>query len=194
MKDVSVKVYKFDELSPRVQEKIRDRRRENMDLSDQLSDIFTYRLSEVGFPTGDVRYNLSRSQGDGVAFYGVIPDTLKLFTYLEKEGVDVSSVKPYADGIEIKIKKSAAFHLYDHENTMNVCISGGPVPEDAKIPWGAIETVIQKYVKKISLELKSEGDDLVDSCTSDEYLNKELKEDDLWYFENGHMYIEVHRF
>jgi hypothetical protein len=194
MKDVSVKVYKFDELSPKVQEEIRDRRRENMDLSDQLTDIFAYRLSVVGFPTGDIRYKLSSSQGDGVAFYGVVPDTLKLFTYLEKEGVDVSSVKPYANEVEIAIKKSTTFHLYNHEHTMNVCISGGPVPEDAKIPWGAIETVIQKYVKKISLELKSEGDDLVDSCTSDEYLNKELKEDDLWYFENGHMYIEVHRF
>lgn len=191
MKDVSVKVYKFDELSSKVQEEIRDRRRENMDLSDQLTDIFIYRLSDVGFPTGDIRYNLSSSQGDGVAFYGVVPDTLKLFTYLEKEGMDISGVKPYASEIEIVIKKSTAFHLYNHENTMNVYISGGPFPEDVKISWGSIETAIQKCVKKISLELKSEGYDLIDSCTSDEYLNAELKEDDLWYFANGNMYIDV---
>lgn len=191
MKDVSVKVYKFDELSPKVQEDIRDRRRENQNVSADLKSLFEDKLRRVGFPDKDIRYILGHAQGDGVAFYGEVEDTLKILEYLEREGEDVTSIKPYAKQIGITIRKTSSFTRYNHENTMNVDVEEGDIPDIESGFWGKLETIIQSHIKKISLELKRDGYELIESFTNDEYLNNAIREDDLWYFENGHMYIDV---
>ena len=76
MKEVKVKVYKFDELEDKIKEKVIEKFQNENDfvfLSDFLKDELEILLNEKGIKSDNaviMNYNLSYSQGSGVAING----------------------------------------------------------------------------------------------------------------------------
>lgn len=114
-----VEVFEFNELSDSAKKVAIEWYRRTMSQFDDFSDQINEDIEETlktdlpWAPTEDIRFRLSYSQGDGVAFYG--PVNVKAF--VEKhpafKGLTESEIQ-----CELHIEKSGTLHLYDHAHTM----------------------------------------------------------------------------
>ena len=169
-------IYKFSELSEKAKSvAIENERRyqsENMD-PDLLIEVFTDALQQKGLPVDDIRFSLNRCQGDGVAFYGIL------------DIIDFKSKNPdtiIPDDIEkIEITKRSAFHMYDHENTMEV---NAYSENDSD----RFEKEFRTFLKDISLELSQKGYEILDYEQSESYITQTIEANDMEFLENGDQY------
>lgn len=112
-------LYEFSELSEKAQETALEQiAQEQMEWfePDILTDQFAELLAEWGFPTDDIEWRLSHSQGDGVAFYGSVDvrQYLKKTKQLTKYRI-ILDKDPY-----VTIVRNSFANHYSHWNTMTV--------------------------------------------------------------------------
>lgn len=194
-KQVSVMVFKFDELSPKVQERVISAKLVEMheDVNEFLVEQFRDKLEELNYPLKDVRFSLNSCQGDGVAFYGKIKDSAEITALFKRIlGNEFSSYdKNIWENIEAWIEKSQSFSRYDHWNTMNVSFSidNSPNPNFELDP--AVEdkllSALKNDVVKTSKLLESLG---YESLPSEQDAIEQLREDNLHYFATGVIYTD----
>lgn len=189
----SVEVFKFDELSKKAKTTAINDYRNDLWEDDLLSEGITEVVRDILMtylpwaPSDDIRWRLSHSQGDGVAFYG--PVDIKMFA--EKNPsfrifMDESKILE----IKINIEKSGLLHLYDNENTMipelvelNLHYTADKEEINKKIAK-ALEEIISQ-TQDMSLSLKKEAYKLIDFYSSEENIADILRENDYEFTEDG---------
>lgn len=190
-----VECYKFAELGEKVRkhliEKEIKRINELGDIRELLEEQFKEQVGEAGYPTNDIRYRLSYSQGDGVAFYS--DDTFNCAPILEHRlGVDLAAC--LGDNLSmIMVGKvawiSAKIHgkcsHYHHHNSMRVEI----VEDEETIPSSELlETwteLLQADVADLSKELEAAGYKLIEAMEDEAFIAEDIERQDKWYLSNG---------
>jgi hypothetical protein len=186
----TINVYTLDELSPKAREKaITDQRHhlsENYD-AEFMEDFFKEKLEENGLPTDDIRWSLSRLQGDGVAFYG----SVDVAEYLKKNKLLTTFVGLKRVLKDISVEISPRNHRYNHWNSMGVNIECRE--ELNAIQEGLIDRLksyIEQSCREVSRELEKIGYDCIEGDTSEEAAIESIHANEYRFLENG----ELNRF
>lgn len=152
MRKHTIALYKFNELSPEAQQRAIQRWRESMDWnieSECITESFEERLRELGYPTDNIEWGLSYSQGDGVAFYGDVDvpkvaqrilegDDLILFNSLVEENLTVT----------VNIYKNSFGYHYSHYNTMEVELDGDGIDTMIDCLYEDLDSDSDEYAEK----------------------------------------------
>lgn len=181
-----VEVYSFEELSPKAKEraieKWRQREHETFDNS-LITEQFEQTLQEKGLPTDDIRWSLSSSQGDGVAFYG----RFDLKEYLQKNKLSsrFTGLKKILDDIGAEVSKRGSSH-YDHYNTMEIDLDyRGDLTARQKKSLEDLHEHLKEDVQNVSHQLEKEGYQEIDYLTSAEEAKNGIEANDYEFDING---------
>lgn len=183
--------YKFHELSPKAKERAIEKGRQwlwdDVDAKD-LTEWFSERLEEVGLPSEDVRWRLSYSQGDGVAFYG----KMDLEEYVAKNKLKSKYKDLFKDDFEayvtFEIDRRGSGN-YDHWNTMRVeCYAShrDPTQKQAEL-LDELREHVQEQAATVSREFERAGYDAIENKTSDEAVAEYLEANDYDFDASGKM-------
>lgn len=176
-KTYTIQTYQYTELGDKAKKKalqvMQDAEAEHGDCSGFISDHFTERLDDLGYPTDRIEFSLSSCQGDGVAFYGTL---LLSDTFLSRCLVDsdtpvedlnvLKQLRVHGD-LVIKVVRNQHGHHYSHSNTMylDVNYTGDselqPLIED-------LEDWILADIRSTSKALEAEGYAIIADARSDE--------------------------
>jgi hypothetical protein len=185
-----VTVYKFDELSPRAKKKAIEKAQgylnENID-TDFITNDFKEALKEYGLPHKDIRWRLSNSQGDGVAFYGRID--LEAYIVKNKLKQKFSGIASLIDAgeVDIVIEKHRGFHMYDHHNTMVVGMDASGVTKKQSELLDELTEDIKERIKDVSRHFEKSGYALIESETSEEAAKDFIEGNDYEFDVNGNL-------
>lgn len=208
-----VTVYKFDELDSGAKaialDKLREIVYEMGIINEDIEEDYEEELKKLGYPTKDIRWRLSHSQGDGMAFYGRLDrDDIKKIarrimpaTFIRKlekvPGFDWNS-------LDAKIYPNSYGSHYSHYNTMEVSFDTSDVEreimyeiDDDKKADEAIkqlgklidelEWAVQEDVREVSKKLEKAGYDIIDKHTNDEKLEDFALYNEFRFDEDGNI-------
>jgi len=183
MKEVTVKLYKFNELTEKVQkeliEKNRDHATEHNDWFEPIIEGFKEDMKDYSLEEIEIGFTGFYSQGDGACFHGDVYDTVGFAGDLKKEGYlpdDYDEETAYT--LEISIIKTS--NHYEHENTIT-----GNVEGDWANDHDLLENAVTKWARDKSRELYKSLEKYHDELTSDEYVIEYLQEQGEVFQENG---------
>lgn len=176
---VTVTVYTFDELEESVKKKVIDKAREDVDVdSEFVCDTFKEQLEELGYPIEDIRFRLSSSQGDGVAFYGRFdPEPV-----LRRLNIDIEPIKEHLEHSWM-IRKVGSGTYYDHYNSME--IDPGDGYDD--VLQSSVD-VVKEDVVKTSKILEHMGYELIDAQISDESVIDFVQANEYRFLKDGRVF------
>jgi hypothetical protein len=183
MKEVTVKLYKFNELSEKVQETLiqdnREHETEHDDWFEPITEGFEEDMKNAGFDDITIGFTGFWSQGDGACFYGKVTDNQKLIETLKEEDYIEKELNiPAIDDLNIHIIKTSRH--YEHENTI-----AGNVEGDWANDHDLLENAVTKWARDKSRELYKSLEKYHDELTSDEYVIEYLEEQGEVFQENG---------
>lgn len=175
-KIITVAVYEFDELSDKAKEAAIEYVKAEyggVD-SDYIKEVFEERLKEYGYPTSDIEFRLSYSQGDGVAFYGVF-NPVKV---LQRLGFDNEAEN--LSGSTWVIRRNQFGNYYSHYNTMTLSIED---EEDSQ--FVKIEEAVRQDIVNVSKELEKLGYSMIEDSDSDDSIVEYINANEYLFLENG---------
>lgn len=213
MREHVIKLYKFDELNAEAKENAISNYRNFIDWdfeSKSITDFFVEYLTSVGYPTEDIEWCLSYSQGDGVAFYGdvdlniVVPRLLdaeyvKLYEKMLEEGMTVTA----------NIYRNSYGYRYSHYNTMEVEVDGDYIETFMEYLYDELDEESDEYVEKyneiedffttlrdaihndikdVSRHLEGVGYEVIEHIESDENIIEMIKLNGYEFTEEGKLY------
>lgn len=175
--------------------------------------MFKEKLKDIGYPTDDLEWRLSYSQGDGVAFYGEV-DIDKVMDRLEHKGYDLNydlyrAIDSKNLTITARIYRNSFGYRYSHYNTMKVEIDGDSIETMMEYLYGYLDSDTDEYVDKydkiysfllnlrdcihndikdVSKQLEKEGYNDIEYYSSDEYIAETLIANEYEFTEDGVMY------
>jgi hypothetical protein len=180
-----IDVYQFDELPAKAKQRAIEAYREHAwDDTDSknLTDYFRDELKNLGLPSGDIRWRLSYSQGDGVAFYGKfdIEDYMRANKLVKEFRSLLTDPLPYAEIVNI-----GGFR-YDHWNTMRVQLERQTdlTPKQEAL-LANLKEDIAEHIKDVSRDLEKIGYADIESRTGDEAIAETLSINEYEYDANG---------
>lgn len=204
MREITVKLFNFNELNKEAQEKaIEDWRNKgnafNYDDVEVLTDNFRYELKNYGFDD-DVRveWSLEYCQGDGVAFYGSIDLEKVLLNHLDDFTKDEQRRLYWLNneyGISIETVRNSYGRRYSHANTMDVNVDC-----DYHVDYRQtelydevlkkLEEVVLNDIQSLSHKLESQGYEFIERMESDEFIREffECNDDCYEFTEDGTIY------
>lgn len=208
MRVEAVKIYQLEELSKEAKERAIEWYRNviNEDFSiesEMITEDFQYELQKLYYPSDNVEWSLSYSQGDGVAFYGHINKD-DLYKIVERNRKSLSDShyelyeKIYNDGLYIEadiVRNSFGYH-YSHYNTMCVELDGDCIDTITEMLFDDEEKLNEMYNEEINdyndefYELYREVEDLIDSI--EEIISQEIKVISKELESKGYEYIEYY--
>jgi hypothetical protein len=208
-------VFQYIDLSENAKEVVRERYRissyEDEDCSENITDMFYWRLKELNYvsqnyegfgsaPDGlKVRYSLSNCQGDGVAFEG-IPDDYKaiarrllnrndyrLLTY-EHRGANSDINGALLDYVHIRVYD--VNHHYTHYNSFSVGVevqSYFDLTDRQEQVLNLLEENILEELVALSHELERKGYEEIDYRSSNDFIDEMMAEVyfETIYYRNG---------
>ena len=208
------RMYSYRQLSEDAKEDVRDRwrniRAEDAFVSEDISDAFVYRLSELGYcgeyrgmgteRTGlDTQWSLCHCQGDGVAFEGTPDDLIKvarrvlsrrdfrLLTYKHRTGpIEGDCLFDYVESLVRDTN-----HHYHHYNSFEVVIDFTSYYLDlTDRHQEAIQHLsenIQEELVELSHTFEALGYSIIDERDESDYIDREIA--DIWedrkFYVNG---------
>lgn len=190
----TIELYTFEELDPRAKERARDWYRQvsagDSDVSDLITEDFAQQLSDLGYPTKDIRWSLSYSQGDGVAFYGECDGDKLIKRYnLEGSNKSPSWAEAYENWAEAYIKLTRLGSHYDHYNTMGVEVelwfTGDANEQVRQAAEEELAQWVQDDVKAVSRKLEAGGYEIIEAYSSDEYIDENIIINEYEFYANG---------
>lgn len=201
MKTIEINVYEFNELEDKVQAQLIEQ--EKMDLLEflemDLYEVFAHekiKAAGFGFGAEDLRYSLSYSQGDGVAFYGTVyeEETAVLFDeFLQEKNISITEefTQFIKDNTYFEITRNHWGHRYSHWNTMDIEIHNNYFLDEIEefSEFGTAEeghekvdslfnefnVFLKKKVQGLSHDLEAIGYEYIEDQTSDEVALENLK-------------------
>jgi hypothetical protein len=173
-------VYTFDELDDDTQQKVMEKiAQQNMEWYD-ASDL-TYQFEQVleplGFPTDDINWSLSWSQGDGVAFYG----TFDVYVWLRTQKLRTKFRRLLSRDMYIgcNIERTSYANFYSHENTMHVELTVDHevrlLTQKEEILASELRELVCEAVIEMSRFLERMGYDEFRYLTSEEYIKEQIE-------------------
>ena len=216
MRKEVINLYKFEELSDDAKKNAIENYRISMDWqieSEFITEKFVENLSDMGYPTDDLEWRLSYSQGDGVAFYGEV-DIDKVIDRLEHKGYDLNydlykAIDNENLTITARIYRNSFDYRYSHYNTMKVEIDGDSIETMMEYLYGYLDSDTDEYVDKyneiynflldlrdcihndikgVSKQLEKEGYNDIEYYSSDEAITETLIANEYEFTEDGVMY------
>lgn len=214
MREHTITLYKFDELKPEAKERAIQKWRDGMEWdieSEFITESFEEKLKKLGYPTDNIEWRLSYSQGDGVAFYGDVDvqvvakrilkgDDLTLFNKLIEEDLTVT----------VKIYKNSFGYHYSHWNTMEVELDGDCLETMMDYLYEDLDDDSDEYadkrdelesmlmnlregisdeIKDVSRQLEKDGYADIEYYESDEAISETLKANEYEFKEDGTMFF-----
>jgi hypothetical protein len=179
-RDVTIQVMKFEELNPKVQQKVLDRFREDAFEPQFITEDFEENLTEWGLQDPKVYWSLSSSQGDGVAFEGSMdPDKFLGGTEFEKYIPNIYKISVTHEG------------RYYHWNSMKVAVDEND-PEQAMPPeeYKKLEEFLKEKIQAKSRELEKAGYDVIEYQTSDEVIKENIAANEYEFYQDGRIFHE----
>lgn len=124
MKQITINLYSFNELSPETQKKvIEDNRNINLDhhWHDFIYDNWKKKLSSYGFIAPIIHFSGFYSQGDGACFDAAID----LETVLKQEDIPAEYKKLILakDYIDFGIESNSSYYSHEHTRFIDWCLS-----------------------------------------------------------------------
>lgn len=186
MKEVTIKLYTFNELTEKVQKELIEKNQyhetEHDDWHSPIIEGFEEDLKNIGLEEITSAFTGFWSQGDGACFIGDVYDNegfinvLKETEYLGKTWGE----KDDLEMLEITIDKIT--HHYEHENTIT-----GNVSSDAVFTSNLdeLENAVTKWARDKSRELYKSLEKYYDELASDENVIEYLEEQGEVFQENG---------
>jgi len=154
MREEIIKLYKFDELDPDIQEQVIDKHREwNVDDSwwyESMIDCYTDELQKMGFNKVSIYFSGFSSQGDGAVFEckSIDFDTI-LTTFIKENFRDIYDW--YMDGlIEFGFSIYRYSSMYSHERTARFEIDYIEVTTDDELTQKEYDDLVEKYSARIN--------------------------------------------
>lgn len=190
MQKVLIPVFKFEELSEEVKAKVREAHYEFLseigDITEQVTDFYTYRLQELNYPVENINWSLSYCQGDGMAFYGPLyTETLvKLRDRLMPGSGRSLPVTFFEEYVTMTIKSNNSH--YDHYNSMSIELDLyrdiSPKKQEA---LNAFILRLKVDIKNTSQTLEREGYNYLEAMREPEYLDEGIKAQESMYYIDG---------
>jgi len=176
MRTVEINIYKFEELSNAVKEKVVNRFRDNNDtpfLKDDLEEELNRLLKENNIEVinnCDFYYSLSHSQGDGVCFVGQ-------FKY-KKYRIAVNHKGHYYHYKSVNFEYEY-YEPYDKEGNEIVMTY-----DEHK----AISDEFSSIYKDICRKIEKLGYDIIETENSEEHIKEDIKANGYEFYDNGDIY------
>lgn len=185
-------VYKFEELEDSIQQKVMEKiASENMEWFpvEDLTYQFEQVLEEYGFPTDDIEWRLSWSQGDGVAFYG----TVNVYKYLTamKQRTKWRILLKSGMYIDARFTRNSYSNFYSHFNTMGLDLE----VEHSERELTALEVSTGERLRDQLIEDKREMCDRLERMgyaefewiSSEEYIKEQIEANDYEFTWEGEL-------
>lgn len=191
MKTIEIEIYKFEELSEEIQNKLIDQNRytfmEDFYFED-VSDNFEYENKD--FKIEKTYWSGFHSQGDGAMFlYSSI--SKKFFrTLLEEKGLSKLKIDILVQNICLNsLFYNTHYGRYYHENSCIHHLSNDyhAYPNIQEVLFSLEEPLVKEYKNQCG-KLYKDLDETNTWLTSEEFVKEELLIQDLYYFENGREY------
>jgi len=194
MRTTEIKLYKFEELSDEVQNKLIEKNRDVLvqydDWYHPIMEGFCEDMSEAGHDIDpkDISFSGFWSQGDGASFT-TKNGSLSLRPLLKELGVKMKDL-PRGTGNEIKeglieIGLSRTTHHYCHENTVRLWMDyhgeNKAIRESVLGLYDQIEEILKDKMRNLYSSLEKYHDEL----TEDAAIKSELIEQENEYFKDG---------
>ena len=197
MREITQKIYKYEELSEKAKERAKNEYREFFQecRSDFFYRDFVEELRENGFKSLEPQYSLSHCQGDGCSVVGKIylEEILNNEEIMENFDKDEIRRLEYIDcEVENEIKIEHNSNYYYHANTMsfyaNVYVNTYTHGRDWELMidvFDKLEGVLEDYFIGLCNRMEDVGYEVI---YDEEGLEEELMELDYEYYENGTSY------
>lgn len=190
MKTVTVELFKIDELSPAAKEKALETHKDinNDFFGDDFKEYMKEALESKGLPSS-TEFSLSYSQGDGVAFYGVV-DVMKFLSAHKLKTYFRNLHALIEDGeIDIKIGRNQFGYHYSHWNTMSVQeYSYLNLSEKRERLLSELVEIISDKIKALSKEFEKTGYEWLEENEKEENIIETFKANDYDFTASGEMW------
>lgn len=199
MRIEELKIFTFDELSKKAQEKAINnyRVRNDYDIECQyITENIEETLLEKTCNTIqniDLRWSLNSCQGDGVSFTGEIYGYNKNFIkFLEAvyNGEVPKNIKRIATAIVIKFRRISNYYCHESTVTTEIELTGGYLGNIDRIEnlVEELEKLVEEWRINLCYTLKKQGYDKLDYYYSGEYIADILLNNDYEFLEDGTNY------
>ena len=196
MREITQKIYTYDELSYKAKEKAKDDYRDTFReyQNNDFYEHFTEELKYQGFENLKPRYSLGYCQGDGCSVTGriYIEEILNNEEILENFDKDeIRRLKYIDNSVEHKITIEIGSYHYCHANTMNfnalVWVNNythrrGELLEEV---FEKLENVLEDYFKSLCYKMEEVGYKMI---YDEEYLEEDIAQADFEFYEDGTRY------
>jgi len=163
-----------------------------------IIDYYKEELQEMGYPTDEINFSLSSSQGNGMAFYGNC-DIIKLIHHLKDnklnelfEKVSEHFACELSQYLTISIIKNSYSYYYSRFNTMEVTsqfdYDGLTGPDEflgLRLFMDVFKSLIVDNIKDISKKLEQEGYRIIKEYQEDTYIADSIFSNEYLFFESG---------
>jgi hypothetical protein len=197
MRNISITLYKFNELPAATQSKIVSKNNDIAIFDDWYKDVYEEfkELDEVknsGFEIDKIYFTGFSSQGDGAMFEGGVTDIgpfLKLFTPPVNDGdqkiIDLITME------EITITCSIIHDngRYYHSNSANFYVCVNNEPHDVELDLTNIRANIIKSYRTLCDTLYKMLERAYDGMTTIEYISEYFMANEYEFYETGKIYI-----
>jgi hypothetical protein len=198
METKTVTVYSYQELSDKAKEKVYNDSLEmfNIDSNDRIEETIKETLDKEGLSglKNDIRFSISNSQGDGVAFFGDV----NLEEFMKAQEYEAKT--PIPDFVNVDIYSNS--NHYCHYNTMSIENDLDSIEVDKKDDFDnyiisqatydetkrLIDYVLEKC-KDISRELEHEAYKIIKHEYSLENLIEMCDVNEWQFYANGEMFV-----
>lgn len=185
MREVTIKVFQFDELPKKAQEKVLEKFRHintGHEWYEPVYEGFEEIASEYGIEVEDMSFSGFYSQGDGASFTGEISDFKK---FAEKTGL--KRLVRLSDSIEYNLNMlvKRVTYQYCHNKTVTASVySGGYFPH--------VENLIEEKLEKVKDELCEKLYRILEEeycyLTSDEVVADTIRANGYEFTEGGELF------
>ena len=153
-------LYKFEELKGKARERAlaighKMFLEDGDDFREALTEMFQYELNQRGYPSEDIQYSLSNSQGDGMAFYG----RFDAVVVAKRLGFELPFIK---DGDTRTWELQDRNIHYHHYNSMRLVVIDDFVELSRHKREQLVDTIVAD-VRNVSRELEAKGYALIES-------------------------------
>jgi hypothetical protein len=189
MREATIKVYRFEELTEKAQQKVIDWYTEgDTTVGLRLDELFDMKAADHHLQDAEFRWSLSHSQGDGVSFL------VKSWTYPSDELLkalgDFDKWKGLRDTLNVRYKVVFTNSRYGHENTMRVELDHeDPSPEEGE-SLNEMEQSLLEYFRGVAKELEKAGYEELEYCRSKEYVQEACEANDYEFHLDGRVFEE----
>ncbi len=179
MRTVEINIFKFDELSEKVKDKVINRFRENNSmpfLKEDLEEELNHLLKENNIEkisNNDLYYSLSYSQGDGVCFTGQFKFKKYIVTITHKG------------------------HYYNHNSAIFEYEYYEPNDKEGnelKMSVDEYKIINNKFssiYKDICKKTEKAGYGMIETKNSEDHIKEEINSNEFEFFDNGDIYNEL---